>query len=347
MRKILIIVALLFLASCTNSLPEEKMQIDLSKHEIATFAGGCFWCIESAMQQQPGVIEAVTGYTGGSEETATYSQTSTGKTKHFEAVQVYFDPQKISYEELLTVFWTQIDPTDEGGQFSDRGPQYKTAIFYHDVPQQKLAEKSFQEIELLEKFDTPVVTQILPANEFYKAEEYHQDYFIKKSEHYNLYKEGSGRSGFIKKVWGDLQMKNNNDDLKEQLTDMQYEVTQEGATEPAFDNEYWDNKEDGIYVDIITSEPLFSSKDKFDSGTGWPSFTKTINEAYLQKEEDDSLGMQRTELKTKDGSHLGHVFDDGPDDEPRFCVNSASMRFISKDKLVNEGFEKYLILFEN
>ncbi|RDY29015.1 peptide-methionine (S)-S-oxide reductase [Romboutsia weinsteinii] len=302
--------------------------------KIATFAGGCFWCMVKPFDKYNGVEKVVSGYTGGYKENPTYEEVCTDTTGHIEAIQITYDDENISYNKLLNIFWKVIDPTDEGGQFHDRGHKYKTAIFYHDEKQRELALKSKEDLEKSKEFDSTISTLIIPAVKFYEAEEYHQDYYKKNPEHYNRYFKGSGRFDYIKRRWA-----------KEHLSPIQYEVTQNNMTEPAFNNEFYDHKEEGIYVDIVSGEVLFSSKDKFDSGCGWPSFSKSVNKDSIIGYQDNSHGMQRVEVRSKEGdSHLGHVFDDGPKELGgiRFCINSAALKFIPKDKMEERGYVEYL-----
>ncbi|MCH2188850.1 peptide-methionine (R)-S-oxide reductase MsrB [Candidatus Gracilibacteria bacterium] len=321
----------------------------------AYFAGGCFWCMEGIFESQDGVYEATSGYMGGDASDAEYTQVASGKTEHREIVRISYDPDIIDYATLIEFFWTQIDPTDPEGQFADKGFQYTTAIYYANPEEKEIAEKSKQALEASGKFEKPIVTKIVPVSEFFKAEEYHQDYYKKASTRYNLYKHGSGRAGYIEKNWKqrieelESQGKESEASLRARLTPLQYEVTQNDATERAFQNKYWDNKDEGIYVDIVDGTPLFSSLDKFDSGTGWPSFSKPIDADHVSEHVDTKLFMTRTEVRSENAdSHLGHVFPDGPKEAggERYCINSAALDFIPVEELEERGYGEYVKLFE-
>lgn len=336
--------------------------------QTATFAGGCFWCMEKPFEALNGVSDVISGYTGGHVKNPTYKQVTSGTTGHVEAVQITYDPNIVSFNKLLDVYWRQIDPTDAGGSFVDRGPQYRSVIFYHNEEQKTQALASRQELDSSGIYPVAIVTEILAAKDFYEAESYHQDYNMKNPVRYKFYRYRSGRDQYLETVWGEDApektkkavrklnkqesgkfIKPSDKDLRKKLTSLQYEVTQKDGTERPFKNEYWDNKRAGIYVDIVSGEPLFSSTDKYKSGTGWPSFTRPIGENVVVEKQDRKLFVVRTEIRSAlADSHLGHVFDDGPAPTGmRYCMNSAAMRFIPKEDLEKEGYSQYLGLFES
>lgn len=356
MKKLIYLCVIILLIGCNENQQNRQINkiMDANNLQLATFAGGCFWCVEAGFEKLDGVYQVISGYTGGQIKNPSYEQVSAGTSGHIEVVQVHYDPNIITYATLLEVFWRQIDPTDNQGQFVDRGSQYRPAIFYHNHEQKKIATESRDKLAASNRFQQEIVTDILALEKFYPAEDYHQDYYQKNPVRYKLYRYNSGRDQFLTQVWqDDLELKKPQqynkpaaDKLQQQLTDLQYQVTQHDTTERPFQNKYWDNKQAGIYVDIVSGEPLFSSLDKFDSGTGWPSFTLPLDEHYIIEKQDFNSAHPRTEVRSQyANSHLGHVFPDGPTGL-RYCINSAALRFIPKAELAAQDYERFLPLFE-
>lgn len=346
----------------------QNAQAISSTTKLALFANGCFWCVEADLEKVAGVSKVVSGYAGGITENPTYENSTAGG--HREVVLVTYNPSVVSYENLVEHIIKHGNPTDAAGSFNDRGPQYAPAIYYENEAEKSTALRVIAAIDVMKVFAEPLPLVVIPTVKFWPAEDYHQDYAEKNALKYGYYRTGSGRTAFIEKKWGDRLSKfevstnpekkevTNNitqfnamswnsfvkpsqEKLKTSLTPLQYQVTQEDGTESPFKNEYDSNKREGIYVDVVSGEPLFFSKDKYDSGTGWPSFVKPLTDDVVTLKVDKGFFSTRTEVRSRYAdSHLGHVFDDGPAERggKRYCMNSAALRFIEKENMEKEGY---------
>lgn len=322
-------------ADNTTLSKEQKMTIESKQEQqIIYLAGGCFWGLEAYMERIQGVTDAVSGYANGKGDTTNYQLLHA--TDHAETVKVTYDPNKISLDKLLQYYFRVIDPTSINKQGNDRGRQYRTGIYYQNEQDKAVIEAALKTLQ--SKYQEPIQIEVEPLKNYVEAEEYHQDYLKKNPNGYCHID--------IKKADEPLiddkkYPKPSDAELKQKLTALQYDVTQGKHTERSFSNEYWDNFAPGIYVDITTGEPLFSSKDKFESGCGWPSFTKPIAAEVAEYQRDNSFNMTRIEVLSRSGhAHLGHVFDDGPRDKGglRYCINSASIKFIPLDEMEKQGY---------
>jgi peptide methionine sulfoxide reductase msrA/msrB len=365
-KSILVILLIFILAACSSSQqayeiqPEAVEEIEVQMIDetavdpsyqpkegmnVIYLAGGCFWGMEKLMQSIDGVVDVVSGYANGRADIEPdYYRVVGGDTGYRETVRVVYDPDRVSLDALLFAYFHVIDPTIQNAQGNDRGTQYQTGVYYADAESQAVVGR----IAAIERERTPAfMVEIEPLERFYDAEEYHQDYLDKNPTgycHISPFEIKAAQEMLVDPRDYPLPAQ---EEIKNKLTDLQYEVTQNAGTERAFDNEYWDNHEQGIYVDVVTGEPLFASSDKFDSGTGWPSFTQPIDESTVRLIEDRSAGMRRTEVRSRAGnSHLGHVFYNDPSSPSgtRYCINSAALQFIPYEAMEQEGYG-YLLEF--
>lgn len=306
-------------------------------------AGGCFWGMEKYLQSIKGVKSTTVGYANGKTENPSYEEVCYNGTGHAETVKVEYDESAAPLPFILELFFDAIDPTTINRQGNDIGTQYRSGIYYTDERVLPVIKASLEKLQ--KRLSKPVAVELKPLSAFYPAEEYHQKYLDKNPGgycHIGAYKFKKAAEAIYKPQ---AYSKQSDFELKSSLTPMQYKVTQESATEPPFRNEYWNHFKEGIYVDITTGEPLFSSKDKFESGCGWPSFSRPVEDSVLHEKEDRTLFMKRTEVRSSTGdAHLGHVFDDGPKDMGglRYCINSAALRFIPKEDMEKEGYGHFI-----
>ena len=306
------------------------------------FAGGCFWGVEEYFSRITGVHEVTVGYANGSKANPSYEEVCSGNTGHAETVHVVYDPAIVSLKTLAQQFFKIVNPLSINRQGNDVGSQYRTGIYYVNAENKDTLRSVMEEVQ--KKYNKPLAVELMPLKAYYLAEEYHQDYLRKNPGGYCHINFDSLKDVQMEKqglVDPSKYSKPSDAVLKQTLAPEVYNVTQQAATENAFSGKFWDHKEAGLYVDIVTGEPLFSSADKFDSGCGWPSFTKPIDPAVITEHEDNSYGMKRIEVRSRVGnSHLGHVFNDGPKDKGglRYCINSVSLRFVPFEEMDKQNY---------
>ena len=345
----------------TNKGPETpnlSLNKDYREEDVATIylAGGCFWGVEEYMERIDGIVDASSGYANGRTENPSYEDVMYKDTGHAETVEVKYDSEKIDLVDILLYYFKAINPTTLNKQGNDVGSQYRSGIYYKDSSQKEIIDRVVESVQ--KNYEKEIVVEVLPLENYYIAEDYHQDYIKKNPNaycHVDLKEAEKGIQRDDSLLDLDLDKDSSNkklpkeEDLKKRLTKEEYNVTQKGGTERAFSHEYNDLDEKGIYVDVVTGEPLFSSEDKYDSGSGWPSFTKPIDSKRIKEDIDMTLGMTRKEVKSKEGdSHLGHVFEDGPEDKGglRYCINGSSLRFIAYEDMEEEGYGDLLDIFQ-
>lgn len=316
--------------------PNEGLSFDQAKLKEIYLAGGCFWGLEAYMTRVFGVYDVTSGYANGNTENPSYEDLLYNNTGHAETVRVLYDPDRTSLKTLLTYYFKVIDPTSVNRQGNDIGTQYRTGVYYTDPAELPVIESVVAEEQ--KKYNKPIVVEVQPKEQYFLAEEYHQDYLEKNPDGYCHIDLNQVKIPVIDPA---KYPKPSDEELKRKLTEEQYKVTQLNKTESAFSNEFWDNHDKGLYIDVATGEPLFTSTDKYDSGCGWPSFTKPISPEVITTAEDTSYNMIRTEVRSRSGnSHLGHVFKDGPKEAGglRYCINSASIDFVPLDEMDAQGY---------
>lgn len=326
--------------------PNPNLDLVFDKDELKEIylAGGCFWGLEAYLSRVYGVYDAVSGYANGKTENPKYEDLVYYDSGHAETVHVLYDPQYVDLKTLLTYYFRVINPTLLNRQGNDRGEQYRTGIYFTNSSDKMVIDSMIKEEQV--KYSDKIVVEVEPLDGFYEAEEYHQDYLEKNPDGYCHIDLREVEKVTIDK---DKYPKPSDEALRQILTPIQYEVTQNNNTERAFSNEYWDFFGKGIYVDVATGEPLFSSNDKFESSCGWPSFSKPINEEVVTYKKDTTFNMVRVEVRSRSGdSHLGHVFEDGPKELGglRYCINSASIKFIPFEGMSDEGYGYLKSIFE-